>query len=52
MDAKTKVMVLKEFFTVPGKEVTNAELLDLRKADKDGFDRLVADCQVALAKVK
>lgn len=36
----TKLAALKEFFGIPGRPITNAELLDLRKGDAAGYDEL------------
>ena len=45
------VAALKEFFGDVCR-VTNAELLELRKADPQGFDELARDAKAELAKQK
>lgn len=39
--AKGKIQALKDFFSVPGKPVTNQELIDFKRNDSAGFDELV-----------
>jgi hypothetical protein len=44
----TRIDALKQFFGVPDKPVTNAELMDLRRASADEFDKLAEECAKAL----
>ena len=44
----TRVEALKQFFGVPEKPITNAELIDFRKVDKQGFDEIADLCIRAL----
>lgn len=44
----SKVTAIKDFFGVPGKPVTLAELKELRATDKDGYDDIAEACAKAL----
>lgn len=44
----TKIEAMKRFFSVPGKPVTNHELLQLAKADIEGFREIGTACLEAL----
>lgn len=45
----TAIQALKEFFSVPERPVTNAELMELKKADSAGFTALAEEAKKALA---
>ena len=40
MPTVTKAVAIKEFFSVPGKPITNAEMLDMPRNDRAGYDEL------------
>lgn len=44
----TRIAALKDFFGVPNKPVTNQELIDLRRAGPEEFDKLAEACAKAL----
>jgi len=44
----SKIGAIKEYFSVPGKPVTNHELIELRKADPKGFDEIGEACLLVL----
>ena len=44
MSEISRPVALQRFFTVPGKAVTAQELLELRKADPVGFDKMADAC--------
>ena len=48
----TRTEAIKEFFSTPEKPVTNSELIELRRADKEGFDELGEACLKALGKAE
>ena len=41
MTQQSSVKLLKEFFSVEGKPITNTELIEFRKSDKEGFEEMV-----------
>ena len=43
-----KIEAIKKFFDVPGKPVTNGELIDLKRADPKGFDEIAEAAAKAL----
>ncbi len=43
-----KVEAIKLYMATPGKLVTNAELIKLRKEDFEGFDWMAEECAKAL----
>jgi hypothetical protein len=46
--AKMSMQSIKDFFGTEEKPVTNAELIELRKADQDGYDELSRLSEAAL----
>ena len=48
MTAKKKAEVIKEFFGVEGKPVTNPEMMDFVKQDRAGYNDLAQAAAVAL----
>ncbi len=39
----SKVTILRDFFSVPGKPVTNEELMAFAKADREGWTKLAEE---------
>jgi hypothetical protein len=44
----SKVQVIREYFNTPEKPITSAELMDLAKNDRKGYDELAILCAKAL----
>ena len=44
----TKAEAMRQFFSTPGKPLTNAELIAFRREDKEGYDEIGEACVKAL----
>ena len=48
----TRIQAIKAYFSTPDKPVTNSELIELRRADKEGFDKIGEACLIALGETE
>ena len=51
MESIKKAASLKEYFSTPERPVTNKELMDLVRTDKEGYDELAIGAAKELGKV-